>query len=104
MSAYYHENVCTHLTSCTQANEVELDQQSPTQVIRPHMRNIHRVEALETTAFLDIMGPPYGDDRPCTSYQSIPLKVALPDPTIIFIAVNNALQPDVDFYDGDFRL
>lgn len=29
------------------------------------MGSIHEFRALETTAFLDIMGPPYGPDRNC---------------------------------------
>lgn len=34
----------------------------------PTDRNVHAVEALEPSAFLDVLTPDYADDRPCTYF------------------------------------
>ncbi len=36
----------------------------------PHIPfNVHRVEALEDSAFLDVITPPYSDERACTYFR-----------------------------------
>ena len=38
----------------------------------PTEHNVHSLEALETTAILDVIGPPYAGGRPCTYYSLDP--------------------------------
>ncbi len=38
----------------------------------PTEHNVHGLEALETTAILDVIGPPYAGGRPCTYYRLDP--------------------------------
>lgn len=36
----------------------------------PSVRNLHAIEALEPSAFLDVLTPDYADDRPCSYYSA----------------------------------
>lgn len=48
------------------------DGASPTLLIRPDTRNIHRIRAIEDCAFLDVVTPPYSEkERPCEYYQEV---------------------------------
>ena len=37
----------------------------------PHIDNLHNLYALTNCAFVDIIGPPYDDSRPCTYYKVV---------------------------------
>ena len=45
---------------------------SPALTILPDHNNLHSVRAQTCCAFLDIVLPPYSDDRPCTYYCEVP--------------------------------
>jgi hypothetical protein len=43
-----------------------------TSIVQPHDSNLHSIIALETSAFIDFIGPPYDEDfRPCTYFKPV---------------------------------
>ena len=64
----------------------------------PNRHNVHMVEALEPCAFLDIISPPYSDDRRCTYYSA----AAASDPGIAQLSVCAAVPPFIGPFERAF--
>lgn len=51
------------------AGHTTVNAQTETELVFPHERNLHRIEVDEPCMFLDIISPPYSNDRPCVYYR-----------------------------------
>ena len=67
---------CAHdFLSCSsntplQTGSCDVTPQDAAETVLPDLHNVHIVEALEPCAFLDIISPPYSNDRRCTYYTA----------------------------------
>jgi hypothetical protein len=57
--------------------DVKLDARSSVLWTRPREANIHRVDALEPSAFVDLLVPWYDDERPCSYFAVEPAGAGL---------------------------
>eukprot|EP00158_Paraphelidium_tribonemae_P006180 Partr_v1_DN27714_c0_g1_i2_m67547 len=51
--------------------ELFLTERSEISIVNPDHRNIHRIQALEDSLFIDIIGPPYSDLLPCSYFEEM---------------------------------
>ena len=51
-------------------DELVIGPESRAAALTPVLHNLHRIEALEPCAILDVTTPPYSDTRACTYYGS----------------------------------
>eukprot|EP00741_Cyanophora_paradoxa_P015299 tig00000194_g14768.t1 len=57
-----------HLQASLRADEV-LGRADPAHILLPKWKNLHEIQALEDSAVLDILAPPYSDARDCTYFR-----------------------------------
>ncbi len=63
---------CQSVFSAHLVDENLFSEQSGVLEVRPDRCNIHSMEAMEHSAFLDVILPPYNDERPCSYYKELP--------------------------------
>ncbi|KAI3656693.1 hypothetical protein MP638_007026 [Amoeboaphelidium occidentale] len=58
--------------TCRKVADVNIEEEQSMHLVRPTERNLHAVHALETSVFIDFIGPPYDDTmRPISYFRVI---------------------------------